>query len=141
RHVLERLRVAPKKTLSRANLLELPDEDERLDRVPLRVVPGKGPTVREPMVCLKPVPEEKPCGFRAALVAAHPPCLHRFADCRDTRRGFEFRRDVEELALSVVPLLALRLRHQRTSTSMAFVVSLPRMSMTLTRTVYFPVSA
>jgi hypothetical protein len=89
------------------------------------------------MVGEKPVVEQSTAGFGRSLVFLLPPLAYSFADCRDARSCPSL--DLEQALLSVG--YAAAGHSQAISIGTARVVSLPRMSMTLTTTVYVPGSS
>src|SRR6266852_5152473 len=105
-------------------------------------MPGKRSAVGESVIVLKPVVQQQPSCICCSLVATKSPGFHGLAEGRDARCRSKLCRYVKEVFLGLVrrfPLLGTASsRHQRTSTCTALVVSLPRMSMTFTRTVNLP---
>lgn len=115
--------------------------DYRLHCLTLRVIVRERGTGRQSMVGVEPVVQQKLAGLGASLrlrVAAADPFPNCSSYCGNTGRSADLLHDKLELPVfSGKPRLRILPRHQ-TFTVNIFVVSLPRMSMTLTRTRYSP---
>jgi len=80
----EVLRVALQECLACPDLLELPDEDQALDRSLLGGVVLEGAAGGQAVVGLEPVVQEQSGGVGGAFVAARRPGGDRLADCGNT---------------------------------------------------------
>ncbi len=130
---------------ARADALDLVDVDLRLDGVALGAVIGEGAPIQQAVVVREPPRQQPPGDIRRAGVVRLAPRRHLLAQQWHARRRLEILFDLEEGQLAVRGFL----RHggyflcgacggaaaQATVTVSVLVVSLPRMSITLTTTV------
>src|SRR6266478_3280321 len=100
-------------------------------------MPHEGSPVRDAVIGEKPIVEENPRRVGSVGIAVLPPRLDRVSERGYTGSCSELRRHIEEILLAAPATRRAPApsRHQLTSTSTAFVVSFPRMSMALTRIV------
>src|ERR1051326_7932971 len=113
--------------------------NQGLHGFPLEIVILKLAPVRQPMICVKPVVQQQPRRVRHAdILPALAPFLDLLANRRHARRSGDLRFQQGQLRFAF-------LRPPRhgyfTFTFTVLVVSLPRMSITLTMTLYSPFSA
>src|SRR5262249_814791 len=116
-------------------LCDFIEVDQRLDGLALEVVVGKFPAVRQAVIGVEPIVKQDARGTADSLVSAIGPGFDLFADAGDQRRGADARFEERKL---IAVLFAPSGHTYVTPTFTVLVVSLPRMSMTLTTIAYSP---